>query len=139
MPRTFTKSEISSRCAKALRARGSAPTSKWAKKTYYQGRPGTGRDSILLRLISRSAKTLRALNNAPETFAVENATEVLLAPGKIRRRLEIRKNRVKFCLLSSSDRKRIFPRYSCAAWRPAIAAESLALFSIKYFTAPAVS
>src|SRR5438270_511024 len=39
-----------------------------------------GRDSILLRLMSRSANTLSDLNNAPGTFFTLKAMEVLFAP-----------------------------------------------------------
>ena len=38
-----------------------------------------GRDSILLKLMSRSANTLSALNSAPGTFFRLNASEVLSA------------------------------------------------------------
>ena len=38
-----------------------------------------GRDSILLKLMSRSANTLSALNSAPGTFFKLNASEVLSA------------------------------------------------------------
>src|SRR5215475_3005508 len=45
-----------------------------------------GRDSILLKLMSRRAKTLSDLNNAPGRFLTLKAMEVLLAPGGIIRR-----------------------------------------------------
>jgi len=45
-----------------------------------------GRDSILLRLISRNAKTLSDLNNAPGRFFTWNAIDVLFAPRGISRR-----------------------------------------------------
>jgi len=38
-----------------------------------------GRDSILLKLMSRSANTLSALNNAPGIFFTLNASDVLFA------------------------------------------------------------
>src|SRR5580704_3843739 len=102
---------------------------------YSHGRPRIGRDSILLKLMSRRAKTLRDLKSAPGRFLTLNAIEVLLAPGGMRRRklgseaalfffrtafciaaipafpvdLRIRKKRVKFRLSSSMPACSIFP------------------------------
>src|SRR5271170_1335198 len=102
-----------------------------------------GRDSILLRLMSRRAKTLSDLKSAPGRFLTLKAMEVLLAPGGMRRwwpgaeaalpfcregflgfpeDLRIRKKRVKLRLSSSMPAWRILPEYSRAAWRLAMPA-----------------
>ena len=44
--------------------------------------PRIGRDSILLRLISRKANTLSDLKSAPGTFFTWKAIEVLFAPAR---------------------------------------------------------
>jgi hypothetical protein len=76
-----------------------------------------GRDSILLRLISRSANTLSALNSAPGIFFTLNASEVLLALRAARGFPRwIRKKRVKFFLSSSIPAFRISPPW-CTAVR----------------------
>src|ERR1700683_949645 len=115
-----------------------------------------GRDSILLRLMSRRANTLRDLKSAPGTFFTLKAMEVLLAPRGISPRkratedtlarlsslsldpaldppldlaldFRIRKKRVKLLLSSSMPVCRIFPEYSRAAWGPAMPAASFNL------------
>ena len=53
-----------------------------------------GRDSIRLRLMSRSAKTLSALKSAPGTFFSAKAMDVLFAPRTILRDLPISRKRV---------------------------------------------
>src|ERR1700692_4842251 len=105
-----------------------------------------GRDSILLRLMSRKANTLSDLKRAPGTFFTLNAIEVLLASRGVSRwwrRAEaalpfvrvtvrsdpavpfrIRKKRGKLVLSSSTPAWRILPEYSRAAWRPARPAAS---------------
>src|SRR5215813_1980293 len=93
-PSTFTNPAISSRCRRARRMGGVSPQPTSTKKLYSHGRPRTGRDSILLRSRSRSAKTLSALNKAPGTLRREKASEVLSAPGAIFFRLRMRKKRV---------------------------------------------
>src|ERR1700722_19403921 len=119
-----------------------------------------GRDSILLRLMSRRANTLRDLKSAPGTFFTLKAMEVLLAPRGISPRkrtaeealslssflpldppldLRIRKKREQLLLSSSRPACRILPEYSRAAWRPAMPAASLSLAAMTCFTLPAVS
>src|SRR5207244_8103187 len=106
---------------------------------YSHGRPRMGRDSILLRLMSRKANTLSALNNAPGIFLTLKTIEVLLAPGRERRDLRIRKNRVKLRLSSSIPAPRILPWYTYAAWPAEIPAEYRISFWMTCFTLPAVS
>src|SRR5437773_12438262 len=102
------------------------------------GRPRMGRDSILLRLMSRKANTLSALNNAPGIFLTLKTIEVLLAPGRERRDLRIRKNRVKLRLSSSIPAARILLWYTFAAWVAAIPAASLKSCWLTFFSLPAV-
>ena len=59
--------------------RGVIATQKVYVKDVSQGRPRNGRDSILLKLKSRKANTLSALNKAPGRFFTLNAIDVLFA------------------------------------------------------------
>src|SRR6266704_4377563 len=95
---------------------------------YSHGLPRMGRDSILLRLMSRSAKTLRALNKAPGIFLTLKAMDDLLAPGNTRRDLRIKKNRVKLRLSSSIPAARILDWYTFAACTPELPAASCTRF-----------
>src|SRR5213593_738187 len=95
---------------------------------YSHGLPRMGRDSILLRLMSRSAKTLRALNKAPGIFLTLKALDELLAPGKRRRDLRTKKNRLKLLLSSSIPAAKILPWYTFAACAAAIPAASCRRF-----------